>query len=29
MGNYNMIFALTKYLEEHKDIDFVVNIGVC
>ena len=29
MGNYNMIFALTTYLEEHKDIDFVVNIGVC
>lgn len=29
MGNYASIFSLTKFLEEHSDPYFLVNIGVC
>jgi len=29
IGNYNMILNLTKYLEQNKDFDFVINIWVC
>ncbi len=29
MGNYNMIFNLTKFLEKNNNIDFIVNIWVC
>ncbi|MBS9775154.1 hypothetical protein KGV52_00410 [Candidatus Gracilibacteria bacterium] len=29
MGNYKMILELTKFLEQHTQIDFLLNIGVC
>jgi len=29
MGNYNMIYSLTKFLQDNKNIDFVLNIWVC
>ncbi len=29
IGNYNMILNLTKFLEQNKDFDFILNIWVC
>lgn len=29
MGNYKMILELTKFLQEHTHIDFLVNVWVC
>lgn len=29
MGNYNMIFNLTRFLEQNNNFDFLINIWVC